>query len=321
MALADDVEPIYDALDPEALAAVLFHKIALDAYLEGLVAAQETAESWLRSLMVCVYQSAQVEQAKLEEEVEKRQQIQSMMDTTFVASERLVDQEGDLAVEEVLLGRGHAKVAVVPLLVFALMQCDALRPSGGNFQPSMDARLCAIAQMASMTPGVLAKAIAPSLVLWSMKDDEAVVQSLPLSRDGIVNAMEGIDENDGILLLDSPKRIILYLADNTMRPSVKKGMSKAKNKDNDKVSINVGPNLESTLLSCLKGFRTPPASWKELESFLEGGDFEEVTSNIFYSALLEDKPTASGIRDFSEWKTEMASLIQEDLKKSGDIVT
>jgi hypothetical protein len=55
-------------LDPEALAAVLIHKISLDAYLAEFMAAQDTAESWLRSLMVCcVYHSAQVKQAKLEE--------------------------------------------------------------------------------------------------------------------------------------------------------------------------------------------------------------------------------------------------------------
>lgn len=48
--LTDDVEQVYDALDPEALCAVLFHKISLDAYLDGVVAAQETAEAWLDQL-------------------------------------------------------------------------------------------------------------------------------------------------------------------------------------------------------------------------------------------------------------------------------
>ena len=134
MTLSEDVEPIYDALDPEALAAVLYHKIALDAYLEGFLSAQETAESWLKSLMICVYQSAQVEQAKLEEDKGKRYQIQmaSGTGTTFVASERLLDQRGSLEDEEVLLGGGHPKISVVPLLVYALMQCDAILRAPGR---------------------------------------------------------------------------------------------------------------------------------------------------------------------------------------------
>jgi hypothetical protein len=320
MTLAEEVEPIYDALDPEALAAILYHKIALDAYLEGFFSAQETAESWLKSLMVCVYQSAQVEQAKIEEQRVKRHQIHpaSGVQTNFVAGERLLDQEGDLEVEEVLLGAGHSKMAVVPLLVYALMQCDALRPCGGNFQPSMDARVCAMAQIASMTPSTLAKVIAPSLILWSMKDDAPVMESLPLSRDGVVNALDGInDENDGVLLLDSPKQTMLCLSDHLFGET----RSKKKNrKDTSKIAINIGPKLETTILACLKGSRTPPAHWKDLAAFLEGEEFKEVPPTAFQATLLEDKPTASGIRDFAEWKIEMASSIQEELKKSGDIV-
>lgn len=135
-----------------------------------------------------------MEQAKLEDELEKRQQIQraSYEGSSCVGSERLLDQDGDLAVEDVLLGHGHAKIAVIPLLVYALMQCDGLRPSGGSFQPSMDARLCAISSMSSLPPGVLCKTIAPSLILWSTKGDEAILESLPLSIDGISNDMDGI---------------------------------------------------------------------------------------------------------------------------------
>ncbi|KAL3942695.1 MAG: hypothetical protein SGARI_000178 [Bacillariaceae sp.] len=312
--LVEDAEPIYDALDPEALAAVLFHKISLDAYLAGFMAAQDTAESWLRSMMICVYHSAQVEQAKLEEEAKNRVQRASQANTSFFASERLLDQDGDLEVQDVLMGYGHSKVAVIPLLVFALMQCDALRPSGGNFEPSMDARLCALSQMASMTPSVLAKAIAPSLILWSMKEDEAVMESLPLSMKGINEALESITEDgDGILLMDSPRQVILYLADR-IRP-VNRGGKRSK-----KVGIEIGPNFEATILSCLKGSRTEPAKWKDLEAFLEGEEFKETPSKEFESALLEDAPTASGIVNFEEWKMEMALAIQEDLVKSGDVI-
>jgi hypothetical protein len=53
---------------------ILLDKISLDAYMTGLVSAQETAESWLQSILTCVYQSAHVEQVRIEEEGNKTQQ-------------------------------------------------------------------------------------------------------------------------------------------------------------------------------------------------------------------------------------------------------
>ncbi|KAL3893702.1 MAG: hypothetical protein SGARI_007995 [Bacillariaceae sp.] len=267
--------------------------------------------------MGCVYHSAQVEQAKLEEDAARQQRVQrsSVAESDFIASERLLDQDGDLEVQDVLMGYGHGKTAVIPLLVFALMQCDALRPSGRRFQPSMDARLCALAQMASMTPPVLAKAIAPSLQLWSMIEDEAIVESLPLSMSSINNAMESITEkNDGILLMDSPRQVILFLADRIIAK-----LTKGKRNDDDKVGVEIGPNLEATIMSCLKGSRTIPSKWKDLEAFLEGEEFKETPRSQFESNLVEDAPTASGIANFEEWKMEMAMNVQEDLEKSGDL--
>merc|ERR1712238_252363 len=66
--LAEDAESIYDALDPEALSIVLY------VYLTGLVEAQKTAEDWIQSFLVCVYQSAQQKQAEIddEEKMERR---------------------------------------------------------------------------------------------------------------------------------------------------------------------------------------------------------------------------------------------------------
>jgi hypothetical protein len=315
LTLVDEAEPIYDALDLEALAAVLFHKISLDAYLSGLHLAQKTAESWLRSLLTCVYQSAQMEQAKIEEEVDKRHGLQSASTsaTAFVAKERLLDQDGDLEVQDVLMGYGHPKIAAIPLLCYALMQCDALRPSSGEFLPSMDSRLCAIAQMASMPPSVLAKSIAPSIILWSMKDDEAIVESLPLSKRGIVDALGGItNSSDEVLLIDSPRAVFLL-------PPAQMDTNKEKGKKGKKFNLDVGPNLESYIVSSLKAFRTVPSNWKDLESILGGNQPTEMLSHTIESFFLEDKPVATGFQNFSEWKMELALLVQEDLEGTGDI--
>jgi hypothetical protein len=342
--LASSVERILDYLDPEALAAVLSHKIALDAYLDGLVSAQETAEAWLRSLLVCVYLSAQLEQAKIEEMEENKRKTTGMeeINPNFVAGDRLLDQEGDMELEDVLLGQGHSKIAVVPLLVFAMMQCDALRPTSGNFRPSLDARLCALSQMASMSPSVLAKSIAPSLSLWSLKNDEALVSSLPLSVNGIMSALAelGIDvenDDDTVLLLDSPRRMMLYpiseLGENAVRKDKNKHVSaKSKSpspkKTKKKQPIKIGPNLEDMIRSCLEDHRTPPTGWSDIEDLFEESasgkkstTFQPVPFAVFKTAMIEDKPTWNGAaRDFTEWKIQIASKVQDELVKSGDLI-
>lgn len=313
--LVDDAETIYDALDLEALAAVLFHKISLDAFLTGFWSAQKTAESWLCSLLLCVYHSAQAEQAKFEEEMSKRQEVSAhvMSGAAFVSSERLLDQDGDLEAHDVLLGYGHSKVAAITLLVYALMQCDALRPSQGEFRPSMDSRLCALAQMASMPPSVLSKAIAPSVLMWSLKDDEAILESLPLSMPGIAEAIQGLSlGEDVILLMDSPRRVLLLPADYFLNDT-------PNNKSKRKAAVKIGPDFAASMLSCLKGFRTMPANWKDIEILLEGKQLPDTPRHVLHSFLLEDKPVSTGFANFSEWKMEIALIVQEDLEKSGFI--
>jgi len=353
---ADDVESIYDAVDPEALAVILYHKIALDAYMTGLVEAQATAEIFLKSLMGCVYKSAQEEQAKIDElmelELEEEERDDddndndeddsiAIMNPNFVACERLLEEEGgDLEEPDVLLGQGHFKMNIVPLLVYAIMQSDALRPCGGSFQPSMDARLCAMTQMASMTPKTLAKTFAPSLSLWSLTDDEPILESLPLSRDGILSALEDYfgggetnahNEENTILLLESSQRVILFRSDDL---GDKRGGRGGSGSVGDKKKqpppprpITIGSELGSAILTALTGFRTAPPHWKALERFLEnqGGDLNDLLvgsssssssssspSVLLRSMLVEDKSSASGDRDFNEWKLRMAESIRED---------
>jgi hypothetical protein len=145
-----------------------------------------------------------------------------------------------------------------------------------------------------------------------MKDDEIIVESLPLSKVGIVDTIKDLNaESDGVLLMDSPQRVVLCRADR---------FSSTKKNGRGKVSaLDVGPNLESSILSCLKGYRTTPADWKVLESFLEGMEFSDVADHVLDSFLVEDKPTASGFGNFTDWKMEMALMVQEELEGAGNI--
>ena len=310
MEYTDNAESIFDGLDTEAVSTVLFNKLALEAYTVGLAETQEVAESWLQRILEAVYESAQAELAYLEEEEEEEEEKDSEEDSNFKACDRLLDYEGgELDKTEVLMGAGHSKVKSVPLLVYALMNCDALRPSNENFKPSMDARLCAIAQLTSMTPKNMAKILAPSLSLWSLRDDRPVLDSLPLRREGILAKLDALDEDskkDTILLLDSLQRVVFF-------DGVELGGSKGRT--NESRSIEVGTQFESRVLSNLRGYRTAPLNSKAVERILDekGGSLTDVgvSRSVLLSMLIEDKATNRGDSNFNEWKSRIAKVLRE----------
>ena len=236
--------------------------------------------------------------------------------TKFVVGNRLLDEEGgNLDDEEILMGGGHFKAGILPFLVYSIMQSDGLRPSrDGVYQPSMDARLCAIAQMGSMTPKAMAKSVAPFLSLWSIKDDEPIIETLPLSLAGISNAIEELgdlhDDKDGVLLLESPLQVSLFPLSSLNKIIAKGGDSTDAEEEEHQESIEVGPELESTILSGLNGFRTSP--WN---TYVDDGSMTVILEDIkdLVSFLLEDKPTALGDDDFNEWKSRIANLVREEV--------
>jgi len=301
-----DSEPFYDALDPEALAPVLYQKLVLNAVQEGFVAAQETAESWLKSLLVCVYQSAQVEQARLEElmhsEDRARMPAEDLAEegTQLKASERLLDiRGGDLSEEEVLLGQGHPKIAVMPLIVFSLMQCDALRPTMGSFSPSMDARCAALMQMASMKPSSLSKCVAPSLQLWSTADDKVLLESIDLTQNSIQAALKDHKASDAVFFLDSPQQILVYRAD--------QGLLSSKAASTSSSELILGPRLKASIQVAAKAYRTRPPIRYELQA----QPFSKAAAMALKNVLVEDCPTYSGMQDYAEWKSEIANKVKE----------
>ena len=297
--LSSDTELFFDALDPEVLTAVLFHKLALNAYQEGFKVSPETAESWLRALLVCVYQSAIVEQARIEKLMDKQGRMAGM-DTAFKGHERLLDQEGDLEVEDVLMGKGHEKVSYMPLMLFALLQSDALRPTVGSFRPSMDARCAAITQMAYMSPSIIAKYLAPTLQLWSAQDDELILESVNLSKKSIHNSLEELQDKGLVLLLNSPQRILVYRPDRAGLSEVVTGRG----------AVRLGPKLKAAVDASAKEYVSTPEILYELGD-PKTKEEQDKGARRFDYFLLEDKATASGIKDYTEWKVELAVGVQE----------
>ena len=305
--LASQAEQLYDVLDPEALAVVLFHKLSLSSLQDGLIETQEIGQSWLRSLLVCVYQSAEIQEA--ERQARLQQNIDPEGGSTFVASERLLEQEGSLSVEDVLLGQGHVKIAVLPFLVYALLQCDALRPTSTSdnsngapsFRPSMDARSAAMGQMASMTPSALSKCIAPCLQLWSNRDDEPVLEMVDLNKKAVQTAVQECGTDDTVFFLDSPQYIVV-------QDAVRLSLDASSNSFKKPLPNPISQRLQAAVKIACKAYRTSPRIL--LDDDANSGSEHDAMA-CFMNALIEDKPTATGYKDFSHWKEVMASMVHE----------
>jgi hypothetical protein len=299
MPLAFDTESLYATLDPEALAVVLFHALTIASLQDGLVEAHSIGLQWLQSIMVCAYKSAE-----MEEELQREQLSRGLnnMNPFFYAKERLLNRNGDLSSQEVLLGEGHERLHPIPLVLFSLLQCDALRPSFGSYFPSVDARCAASAQMYGMSPSILARCVAPRLDLWATGDDaqEPIMENMDLNLEHVTFSLMDLQEHSGnlILFLDSPREILVC----DSRHLQESGSSTLQ-------STTIGRALEQTIQAACRSYRVPPTVVYEL-------DFGKSRTQIpprsrITDALVEDSPTVQGLQNFVQWKQEVAAMIQE----------
>jgi len=305
---AEDAESVFDGLDPEAVAAILFNKLVLDVYIDGVVMAQKNGEFWLTSFMSALYESANEENAKMEE---------SDSDYEFEASDRLLDQDdGNLDETGILLGEGHFKARFMALVMYSILQCDALRPSGKDYKPSMDARLCAISQLSSMSPSALVKTLAPSLSLWCLKEDKPILSTLPLSKEGILDALDDLEDKNtenSVFLLESTQGLLLFTENDFGSKKVTKS----------KYGSLSGKNFRETVDGALVGYRTFPPQWKGIEKLFQNHRYVdlndlEVPMEELEPMLLEDKPTFSGDNDFTEWKERIAEGIKGEIEEEDE---
>jgi len=303
--LADSAEALYSSLDPEALAVVLFHKLVLAAFQDGLKETAVIADNWLESLLACAYRSAKVQEG-LQSQLEEKG-IQG--DGKFLANERLLDREGELSAEEVLLAQGHTRLRTVPLMTYLLVQCDALRQSQGAYQPSMDLRCAALLQMLSMTPTNLTRCIAPRLQLWAsrLEDDEdqvaaddcPILDIIDLRSEAVQLAvMEFAESEDLILFLDSPDQLVVMDA---------RYVNASADSDSEPL-LQMSPGLEKVISESIQSYRTQPAVAYELGQAQTSG---ERTFLRLLDALIEDAPSPSGHDNFHQWRSSIAASIHE----------
>jgi hypothetical protein len=308
--LAHSVEMLYSSLDPEALAVVLFHKLALAAFQDGIKESSVIAENWLQSLLVCAYKSAEAQDIVQTEQEEKG----IAGDAHFLPNERLLDREGELSAEEVLLAQGHSRLRTIPLMTYLLVQCDALRQSGGIYQPSMDLRCAALTQMLSMTPTNLTRCIAPRLQLWAAgrpddeeydeKDDVPILDIIDLRTEAVQLAvMEFGESEDLIVFLDSPDQLVVMDARYV-------NASASSTADPD---LKASRGLEQTIAEARQSYRTQPSVAYELG---QAETFGERSIHRLMDALIEDAPSPSGHENFYQWRSSIASSVHEELEKA-----
>jgi hypothetical protein len=316
--LTDDVETLYSSIDPEVIGTVLFQKLTLTLLQDGLAMAQTIGEDWLKALLVCAYQSAEAEEAIQREQAEKGVPLNSERNDggdnttlTFYANERLLDREGELSAEDVLMGQGHELLKPLPLIVYALLHCDAIRPANieSSYFPTMDARSAAGTQMSSMTPPALARCIAPQLQLWSASGG-MILDTIDLRMEAVKQAVVefGYDARtrnprpDLVLLMDAPDCIVVcdasYISSD---PSSNTGKKKKK-------PIKVGVDLERAIRAAVNSYRTPPTVIYDIDqhNFNGGPGFFRLVAS-----LVEDQQGNRGAANFKEWREKLAGDIHE----------
>jgi len=169
------------------------------------------ATNWLLNVLLACYKSAHM--------------IQDTGRTkkNFCAADRLINisHGSQLTKKDKLLAKGHEQLQLTPLMVFCLIQCDALRPKFGTFDPSLDAQCAAAANMYNMSTSVMSRCIAPRLELWmsGLETKRASHDSLSMNIGEIIFFIKGmylneVPEEKPLLFLDTPRQIMICDAQN-----------------------------------------------------------------------------------------------------------
>jgi len=273
-----------------------------------LVGVRETrilGQNWLLAALLANYRSAERFY-----KVQQNRRYVARDEIPFYVNDRLLSEhyptkESDLTAREILLGEGHELIASIPLILFSLLNCDAIRPATRTFRPSFDARIAAAASMSIMNPAVLARAIAPRVELWSEDGKEQRIESLRMNRVSLEEALDEEEEENGglpILLLDSPWQIMLY-----------------RHVDDDKNTEIMDNTILNVVEKAVASYRVPPPVRFSLrqQDYLKQG--ETISSwERFSDAMLEDldgevdaDTSNEMVNAFELWCTKIANTVYE----------
>lgn len=263
--------------------------------MNGFNAVEKFATDWLLSALLCCYKSAECE-----ESIYGKFGKTALSAELFSPSERLLDFDGStLSNEEKLLAQGHSVFRSLPLLIFCLMQSDALRPSRGAFCPSLDARAAASANMSHMPPSSLSRAIAPRIDLWITGEtsvfDTPAAENVNMNMDDLQYTV--IDEMDlprnnnsqkysvPFILIDSPWIVAICNC---------QYLTKSATLSDD---LAVPDCLIHAAKEAQSSYRVAPAF-----------DVTSDVSKVLNDFLIEDSRTTN-LLNYKEWKKKVAEIV------------
>ena len=247
---------------------ILFHRLCDISFNQGLREAQVFGRQWLLSALVILYRSVNLNRDSLPD---------------------LRNHEE----RERLLGNQS-----LPLLVFCLMQCDALRQSDAHYHPSLDSRASASSNMFNMPPSVLARCIAPRLELWYLgfQSKEFAVESIDMCLSSLVSSTGELGRGQGlgtpIVFLDSPNQIYL----NTFSVQSKKSLKPIPEFQQKRIYEAINEAVNS--------YRVPPPvdiSFDIADAWL--------SSPHIVDSLIEDSHNALFRLNFKDWCSDIAEIV------------
>jgi len=287
----------------------LYHNFYHHALQYGLTSVEDHAVSWLLSVLFCSYESARKMQGLID-----RYGPTVEGASEYYPSDRLLDKEGShFSNRDILLGRGHVVFEFLPLLVFALVQSDALRPNCGGFKPSIDARAAAAAHMGNMPPLTISRCIAPRLELWLTGEDssKAVNEDVNMSmndvRYAIIDYIGASDGEEGgnyngvmpLLLLDSPSQVFIH--------DCRELCNLRKTTDED-----IPPAMIDSAEDGRRSYRVAPQFNKLVSNGVEDCTCAVAMQHLS-DAMVEDSVTSVKKETFNEWCTAIAEVLHSEL--------
>lgn len=289
--ITDNVESIMSSLDPEVLAVNLYHSFYEHGLQNGLASIEKLATDWLVSALLCCYKSAESEDI-----MQRKFGIRSK---NRLSSERLLSSSNrHLSNEEILLAQGHNDFQILPLLVFCLIQCDALRPSQGSYCPSYDSRAAAVSSMRIMSPGCLSRCIAPRLDVWydinSVNGEESTYESVNMSMIDLRQTIDDSKYNGSVpfLLIDCS----WFVGVLNCHHLINSESSSASNEFVPSVLIQAAEDSKNS-------YRVAPTLAVDtsfIKSFLE-------------DMMIEDSVTATRLT-FNDWRRKVSEIVMEYLR-------
>lgn len=273
----------------------LYHHFYEHGLQNGLTSIEKFATDWLISALLSCYKSAE-----LEDVMQRKFGVRT---SDRVLSERLLSgSNSHLSDEEILLAQGHNEFQILPLLVYCLIQCDALRPSQGSYCPSYDSRAAAISSMRIMSPDCLSRCIAPRLDLWfdnkSADGIESIFESVNMS---MIDLRQTVDEhlisNSSVpfLLIDCPYFV---------------GILNCQEWVNSESSSTSNSFVPSALIRAAEDARN---SYRVAPTFFQPHD--SLSSSSFLEDMMIEDSLTNTLLTFNEWKHKVSDIVFEYLRE------